>query len=45
MIKIEKLTKKIGNKFIFDNLNLEIPLNKITFVIGRSGIGKSTLIN
>ncbi|AJR12290.1 ABC transporter ATPase [Mesomycoplasma dispar] len=45
MIKIENLTKKIDNKFIFDNLNLEIPLNKITFVIGRSGIGKSTLIN
>ncbi|ATP59781.1 ATP-binding cassette domain-containing protein [Mesomycoplasma dispar] len=45
MIKIENLTKKIDNKFIFDNLNLEIPLNKITFVIGKSGIGKSTLIN
>ncbi|MHA0290623.1 ATP-binding cassette domain-containing protein [Mesomycoplasma ovipneumoniae] len=45
MIKIENLTKKINNKFIFNNLNLEIPLNKITFVIGKSGIGKSTLIN
>ncbi|WP_337904228.1 ATP-binding cassette domain-containing protein [Mesomycoplasma ovipneumoniae] len=45
MIKIENLTKKIDNKSIFNNLNLEIPLNKITFVIGRSGIGKSTLIN
>ncbi|WP_337904225.1 ATP-binding cassette domain-containing protein [Mesomycoplasma ovipneumoniae] len=45
MIKIKNLTKKIDNKFIFNNLNLEIPLNKITFVIGKSGIGKSTLIN
>lgn len=45
MIKVKNLTKKIDNKFIFNNLNLEIPLNKITFVIGKSGIGKSTLIN
>ncbi|MDO6829398.1 ATP-binding cassette domain-containing protein [Mesomycoplasma ovipneumoniae] len=45
MIKIENLTKKIDNKSIFNNLNLKIPSNKITFVIGKSGIGKSTLIN
>ncbi|MDW2852806.1 ATP-binding cassette domain-containing protein [Mesomycoplasma ovipneumoniae] len=45
MIKIENLTKKIDNKSIFNNLSLEIPSNKITFVIGKSGIGKSTLIN
>ncbi|MHA0297154.1 ATP-binding cassette domain-containing protein [Mesomycoplasma ovipneumoniae] len=45
MIKIENLTKKIDNKIIFDNLNLDIPSRKITFIIGKSGIGKTTLIN
>ncbi|MDW2852807.1 ATP-binding cassette domain-containing protein [Mesomycoplasma ovipneumoniae] len=45
MIKIENLTKKIDNKIIFDNLNLDIPSKKITFIIGKSGIGKTTLIN
>ncbi|MDW2932275.1 ATP-binding cassette domain-containing protein [Mesomycoplasma ovipneumoniae] len=45
MIKIENLTKKIDKKIIFDNLNLDIPSKKITFIIGKSGIGKTTLIN
>ncbi|ATP59780.1 ATP-binding cassette domain-containing protein [Mesomycoplasma dispar] len=45
MIKIENLTKKIDNKIIFNNLNLDIPSKKITFIIGKSGIGKTTLIN
>ncbi|WP_069098020.1 ATP-binding cassette domain-containing protein [Mesomycoplasma ovipneumoniae] len=45
MIKIKNLTKKIDNKIIFDNLNLDIPSRKITFIIGKSGIGKTTLIN
>ncbi|WNM13594.1 ATP-binding cassette domain-containing protein [Mesomycoplasma ovipneumoniae] len=45
MIKIKNLTKKIDNKIIFDNLNLDISSRKITFIIGKSGIGKTTLIN
>ncbi|MDW2906629.1 ATP-binding cassette domain-containing protein [Mesomycoplasma ovipneumoniae] len=45
MIKIENLTKKIDKKTIFDNLNLDIPSKKITFIVGKSGIGKTTLIN
>ncbi len=45
MIKIENLTKKIDKKIIFDSINLDIPSRKITFIIGKSGIGKTTLIN
>ncbi|MDW2911359.1 ABC transporter ATP-binding protein [Mesomycoplasma ovipneumoniae] len=45
MIKIQNLTKKIDDRFIFSSLNLEIPSSKVTFVVGESGIGKTTLIN
>ncbi|XBE78293.1 ATP-binding cassette domain-containing protein [Mesomycoplasma ovipneumoniae] len=45
MIKIQNLSKKFNNKIIFNSINLEIPSNKITFIVGKSGIGKTTLIN
>lgn len=45
MIKIQNLSKKFNNKVIFNSINLEIPSNKITFIVGKSGIGKTTLIN
>ncbi|MDW2916131.1 ABC transporter ATP-binding protein [Mesomycoplasma ovipneumoniae] len=45
MVKIQNLTKKIDDRFIFSSLNLEIPSSKVTFVVGESGIGKTTLIN
>ncbi|MXR11222.1 ATP-binding cassette domain-containing protein, partial [Mycoplasma hyopneumoniae] len=45
MIKIKNLSKKIADRLILNKINLEIPSNKITFVIGKSGIGKTTLIN
>ncbi|MXR10458.1 ATP-binding cassette domain-containing protein [Mesomycoplasma hyopneumoniae] len=45
MISIKNLSKKYADKTIFNKINLEIPTNKITFVVGESGVGKSTLIN
>lgn len=44
MIKITTLTKKIGNKMILSNVNLEMD-NGLTFIVGDSGAGKSTLLN
>lgn len=44
MIKITDLNKSFSNKVVLNNLNLEIPSNKITVLVGKNGSGKSTLI-
>ena len=43
-MKINNLTKKFGEKIIFDNFSLDIPDGKITFIMGESGSGKTTLL-
>ena len=45
MAKITNLTKKWGNRSIFDGFTLELEENKITAILGKSGIGKSTLLS
>ena len=44
-IKITHLTKKFGDRIVFENLNLEIPERSIISIVGKSGSGKSTLLN
>jgi NitT/TauT family transport system ATP-binding protein len=44
MIHVESLTKKFGQQTVFENLNLNIPLNKTTVLSGPSGSGKTTLL-
>lgn len=39
------VTKKFGKRTIFDSLNIKIESDKITAVVGSSGIGKTTLLN
>lgn len=43
-MKINNLTKKFGDKLVFDNFSREIPDGKITFIMGESGCGKTTLL-
>ena len=43
-IELENLTKKYDGKTILDNLSVIFPENKIAVVMGKSGIGKSTLL-
>lgn len=45
MITIKNLTKKYGEKTVYDNFNLEIKKGKITAILGESGSGKTTLLN
>lgn len=44
MISIRNLTKTFNNSVLFDNLCLDIPLNKPAVIAGRSGCGKTTLL-
>lgn len=44
MIAFENISKKFGSTTVLDEICLQIPKNKITFIIGRSGEGKSVTI-
>ena len=45
MASIVDLTKKWGDKTVFEHFSLEIPDKKITALLGKSGVGKTTLLN
>ena len=44
MIEIKNLTVGFGDMIILENINLNIPNNQTTVIIGRSGSGKSVLM-
>ncbi len=44
MIKIRHLKKVFGNKVVLKDVNLDIVDGKITYILGMSGQGKSTII-
>ena len=43
-MKIIGLTKAFGEHKIFDNYSLEFEKGKISYIMGKSGIGKTTLL-
>ncbi|MBE6123968.1 MAG: ABC transporter ATP-binding protein [Erysipelotrichaceae bacterium] len=43
-IKLENVSKKYGDKTIFSSLSFTFKENKITCLMGPSGIGKTTLV-
>ena len=43
-LQLRGLSKRFGQQVIIDAIDLDIPLNSHTTVIGRSGIGKSVLL-
>ena len=42
---LKNIKKIYGDKVIFDNFDIEFEQGKITAVLGRSGCGKTTLLN
>ena len=44
MLEIKNLTKKFGNRVIFNNYNLKIENGEFIGIIGQSGAGKTTLL-
>lgn len=44
MIYFKGITKSFGKHVVLDNLDLHIPKGKVTFIIGKSGEGKSVTI-
>ena len=45
MLTGKKLTKSYGARRVFENIDLEVAQGEIVVVYGKSGVGKSTLIN
>ena len=45
MIRIKNLTKKYGEKTVFDNFSVCFESGKTTCILGESGSGKTTLLN
>lgn len=45
MLKIKNLNKSYGKTRVLKDINLEIEENKIYGLLGRNGVGKTTLIN
>lgn len=43
MIELKGLTKKYGEKTIFEDLNIVFPPKKLNFILGKNGVGKTTL--
>jgi putative ABC transport system ATP-binding protein len=45
MIEIHNLRKSFGEKILFENYQLSIPVGQFLVIHGRSGAGKTTLLN
>lgn len=44
-VELKNVTKKFKEKIVFENLNLNIEKDKIYALLGRNGVGKTTLMN
>ncbi len=44
-IEVKDISKKYGNRYIFQHLNLKVDSGEFVAIVGKSGCGKSTLLN
>jgi len=45
MIKLNNVCKEYNNELLYNNFNIDFEENKISCILGPSGIGKTTLVN
>ena len=45
MIKLKNICKTYNNELLYNNFNIQFEENKISCILGPSGIGKTTLVN
>ncbi len=43
MIKTKSLKRSVDSKVLFNDINLELPSNQITGLLGANGAGKTSL--
>ncbi|NTV12192.1 MAG: urea ABC transporter ATP-binding subunit UrtE [Zoogloea sp.] len=44
MLKVDNLNQYYGGSHILRNLSFEVPMGKVTTLLGRNGVGKTTLL-
>ena len=44
IIKLLNISKNFGNRKVLDNISLEVFAGETLVIIGRSGVGKSTIL-
>ena len=44
MLKVENLNQYYGGSHILRGLSFEVPVGKVTTLLGRNGVGKTTLL-
>jgi ABC-type branched-subunit amino acid transport system ATPase component len=44
MLEIQNLSFSYGAAQVFDNISMSIPESRVTCIIGRNGVGKTTLL-
>ncbi|HEB63150.1 MAG TPA: ATP-binding cassette domain-containing protein [Gammaproteobacteria bacterium] len=44
LVKVRQMTFRRGSRTIFDEIDLDIPVGKVTAIMGPSGTGKTTLL-
>ncbi len=45
MIKLSNVTKRFGRKWVLKEISFQIPKKQITCLVGRNGVGKTTIMN
>lgn len=44
MLKLQHITQKFGDKLIVDDVNLSVQPGQVAILLGKSGVGKSTIL-